>query len=373
MYFYRLGHNRDLAHAEFESICDNDSYELDGQWLVSTCEYDAQKTGGIIFGGKVLTRCTDPHEHATIDALEAYQQSSGITKIGVAIVGKMQGKHIQFFKDAGFKKINMIHKIPTHGNLKHTRNWIVVFPFKGQLVFGAISSFANQQFWSNIDMNMPAQNMDRGMINLKLARCMLNLRSNNSSLTWDPLGGLGRNFVAGIDLVNQAWISDKDRECEQQAQDNIRFAKQYFDQKRVENNFILDKVFTHSIDNILSHELEGELKDSTVSIVTEGYLGHNLAKSYTEETFRKQLGSIETMWNQALTYWDSLSIEEIIFCLPFMKSKKGSQTLSPSLDIILEGSRYQAFTFPNGRSMIEYSRKNTVIGHGIIKLQLATN
>jgi hypothetical protein len=305
-----------------------------------------------------------------MNPIQEYQESLGIKKIGIAIACKMPGKHIQYFKQFNFKKINIVHKAPTHGNLKHTRHWLLVFKFQGLFYVGKITEYANQQFWSDLDMGMPVQDMDRGMINLKLGRCLLNLRDDRSSTVWDPLGGVGRNLVAGLDLINRFWISDLDSKCESQAKQNLDFAKDFYSQKNIHIESDLQGIFTHNITHRLPANLEQKIGSETnLSVVTEGYLGHNLAKNYTSKIFQTQLVEIETMWNQALRYWQELKIAEVIFCLPQLL-KNNHQNIKPDLSKILAGTRYLNTDLLDGGKDIVYSRKTTVIGHRVIKLKL---
>jgi hypothetical protein len=55
MYFYRLGHQRDLANAEFVNLIKSSDYQLENQWLLTNTYQNTQSTGSVIFSGEVLT------------------------------------------------------------------------------------------------------------------------------------------------------------------------------------------------------------------------------------------------------------------------------------------------------------------------------
>jgi hypothetical protein len=360
---YKLGHCEPLALAEFAVLSRNADYDtLDG-WLTSDFEIDVNATGSLVYGGKIVghydAKSVKADQEELLNVLYEYIQPNAekLKKLGISVPYELSANILNLAKKAGSKKINVLTgKKPNIGNWKGLKNWIIAEYIGGKVVVFHVTSYADQEFWSKLDTILPVSDMRRGIINLKLARSLLNLSTNTK--IYDPFCGNGRVAIAGMDTKKTFWLSDLDDDCLPSVEENTKFAERYWIRKVREQKPPNFKIFQQDARDIRqSHEeFEG------FSIVTEGYLGHNFSATPTTEQIKIEYEKQEKMWHDVIQSCDEKKIDEIVFCLPcYAKSSpRFIKELAESFD-------YRLVTF-GGKDGIVYSRKDSFVGHYICKI-----
>jgi tRNA G10 N-methylase Trm11 len=363
-YIYKLGHCEDLAVAEFSSLNKKTKYEVVNGWLKSNSDMNVNVSGSLVYGGVII-------EEIAIDAsskdmifncLYEYitENVDELKKLGIAISKEYAKDILPLAKKAGSKKINvLIDKKPNYGNWKGLKNWILVEKISNKIVVMKLTSYSDQQFWTQIDTFLPHSDMKRGIINLKLARSLLNLTENTK--VYDPLCGLGRLAVAGVDIKDSFVLSDIDESCLQECEKNVKYAESFWARKKGFKGEVKSVVFAQDARRI--NEVPQDL--SRCSIVTEGYLGYRFGSSPSRQEIERELELQEKIWLDVLKSSAEKRIKEVIFCLPYYQ-KSGGNTLPTFIDELADTEGYRLEKF-NGQTYILYSREKTNVGHYIVK------
>lgn len=389
-FVYKLGHCPELGFAEYRQIT-NDSSAFVGQgWLYGTQELNVNQTGSLVYGGLLLHRFEQkksdrlPKDWDRIlgSTLDILKQQRGGKKIGLALPQSIHRKALWLGKQAGYKQIVLHDGLPNFGHWKQCKQWLILFMDQGHQQLALITSYSNQQFWSDLDLGLPRTDMRRGIINLKLARSLLNLTQRKK--IWDPFCGQGRVLVSGFDQKTDWIASDLDKVCLPDVQENWNFAQYYWSRKKhflqLENQEVQMKEEEGEIraEPIIFQQDAATLKNSEevknasqYAIVTEGYLGKNFTQPPTKSEQQQEWRLLEKLWLDCLTSCKGLKIPEIIFCLPFYQidSKPRLPFFWPELT---KKTQYQNVELTsNGEPYILYSRANTITGHMILKFQLS--
>lgn len=415
--------------------------------------------------------------------LEKYLIQNTPKKLLISVLSKSfdSPKIFQIGKKAKINKLNLIDKLPNFGHFKASRSQLIILNnplnshfknsshfdnsvennFQNQhklAILGShpfllfeVQTFADQEYWANLDQNLTGE-MSRGLMNLKLARTLLNL--SDKTTVWDPFCGSGRTMAAGL---KNFIMSDLESQCAKEVLTNFNFLEKQKSQNSPKNpNLIqienspktdLDKkeklefqsqVKTENLENleknsalqnlennqtqnppflakIPSNNLSSKSKllanftmDATIltqiltipefenqnwlelapsiAIITEGWLGQNFKKPPNAVEIKEQFAKLEKIWQKVL--WESarLKIEEIIFCLPFypifnsqMKNEANNSKvnspnsnkfiLPPFINSILGNSKYQIVELAGQKNLL-YHRKDSLVGHLVIKLSL---
>jgi hypothetical protein len=366
-YFYKLGHCQPLALAEFASITGSDDFQSSNGFLLSSKFVDVKKTGSLIFSGEVLASVSsfDFFKNNPLMDLESVFESK---KLGLAILSKKNLKDNLIFKtlkSQGYKKINLLrNKIPTIGNFLSTKNWLILFEFQESLILAKITNFFDQEFWSDLDMSLPIRDLKRGQINLKLARSLANLTTNE--VFWDPFCGISRNLISAIDLKTDFLASDIDKVALSQAKQNYKFAVDFFAKRSFVNVKRKPIFFSKDISKSFS-KLDIKLPKT---VVTEGFLGQTFQSPPSLHEINQELEKVRKIWSGALFNFKELGIQEIIFCLPFYVHQK-KLILPDFIDSLAAIFNYkQEFFYPD-QNKILYKRKASNTGHWVIKLVVA--
>jgi hypothetical protein len=346
-FLYKLGHSKDLAIAELKSIIPSDfEIKIQGDFVFVDYDLDIQKLGSVVFKAKLL-------KYNIGEKLNLPKQN------GLVCPKFLASPKIRELKLLGARKINVLSEIQkfNFGHWKQTKSWFWFYNDQ----FWQIQDCFDQELWSELDQNLPFGEMARGLINLKLARSLLNLTSNQN--IWDPLAGVGRVCVAGYDIKTDWKLSDKD-DLKTEIRGNLNYIKKF------ENN----KIQTCSInqfDATLSFDRDLDLRKHDYSIVTEGWLGKNFVKLPTLLEIQREWVKVFGVWKKILKNSAEIKIPEIIFCLPFYKNN--NQTILPDLEIqnLLKNSKYQIQKL-NNKNYILYSRPKSITGHLIMHLSLVS-
>jgi len=379
-YFYKLGHCKDLSIEEYFNLSRDVNYDTDSHWLIGHFDLNVNLSGSLVFGGEIFGLVSKKDDWGLIRMIENIldllkEENPSAKKIGLSLPKRQQSQAIiEIAKKAGFKKINLPKKLPNFGSWKATKNWIIVFEFKKEFCVGKIKTFSNQEFWANLDQNLPHKDMEQGIMNLKLARSLLNL--TKKEIIWDPFCGQGRLVASGIDLKKHFFVSDILPECATQSQINFERAKKIWqwgqkylgiesDLDVLLNTEVLDARFLSKSQNITDFR--------EVAIVTEGYLGKNFQIIPTVAKVQKELSKLYEMWRQVILEADKLKIPEVIFCLPlYLRTEEnGEKWIWPKFEEkLIKQTSYSIFSFRNKKLNILYSRSDSYVGHLITKLVL---
>jgi hypothetical protein len=366
-YIYKLGHCEDLAVAEFASLFPKAKQVIKYGWLFSDTDMNVNITGSLVYNGIIVDKVAinDDLKENLINSLYEYisKNVADLKKMGISINKDYAKDILQVAKKAGSKKVNiLLDKKPNYGNWKGLKNWILVEKIDNELIIIKLTSYSDQQFWTQIDTFLPHSDMKRGIINLKLARSLLNLTANKK--IYDPLCGMGRLAVAGIDLKDSFVLSDVDDSCLQECEKNVIYSKSFWARKKAFKGDVKHVVFAQ--DARMLDEVEQDL--SRCSVVTEGYLGYRFSTSPSRQEIEREIEIQEKMWRDILGSCREKGIKEVIFCLPYYQ-KKNANTLPEFIDELAEETGYKLARFI-GKSYILYSREKTNVGHYIVKAVL---
>ncbi|MGL4757913.1 MAG: hypothetical protein ACRCXZ_01130 [Patescibacteria group bacterium] len=327
---YKIGHNTELSINEFFTLTNDSSFTFNKNYIFSNIDLDIDKLGSIVFKAKI---------HNGYPPMPK--------KVGFVSTEK-KGIVMNKLKALGAKKINLIEKLPNIGQVKYVKNWFIDHK---DFVLEIIQYF-NQELWSTLDMDLPAKDMKRGIINLKLARTMNNL--TNLSRIHDPFAGLGRNAIASFDQDREFVLSDIDPSTEKLILDNLKFVQNFSTLKcKVNKVFIEDATFIK------------EEFDNDYAIVTEGYLTDSAHSELYLNQIESRLREIQDFWLNTLEKWSELNhLKEIIVTIPFFINNTKNHFWDIKKDL---PNQFEHVPFFNS-DYIFYKRSNTRIGHMIVRL-----
>ena len=434
-YFYKLGFNPAFGQSEFNFLSTQKTSETDFKWLFSNELIDVNQTGSLVFAGEIFIRF--PKSELKENFSNVFQdisrfltsvnsENNEYKKVGFSLSGNIfqknaDKKFLEVLKSSGSKKVNLLPTglLPNFGNFKNTNKWLILVETDTELFFGRVVNFANQEFWSNLDLDLPKRDMKRGIMNLKLARSLMNFSSSKN--VWDPFCGQGRTILSGLDFKENLWASDIDSKCLLECDKNLEFARGYFERRRLgnkneklepvaaitlspfvnnnnsaqtavspltnENNElgstqIVQNPQQQTIAPILSQyhspafELDAQNLDlaglhfKNLAIVTEGFLGYNFTNSADTAKMSLEWGKLEILWKAILAKASSLEIPEIVFCLPFYQM--GAKKFLPEFyQSLTSGTKYQFHKLDQKEDYLLYSRTQSFVGHFVLKVVLA--
>jgi hypothetical protein len=218
----------------------------------------------------------------------------------------------------------------------------------------------DQQYWTELENTLPNTDISRGVINLKLARTLLNL-TNNTKI-WDPFSGQGRVICSGLTTKKSFFASDIDKTVLPQLEENFDAAFDYLLNNKKPDQILnlatLDQSWT---EDAKKNNSNIDANTDNLAIVTEGHLGINPSKkSITHPQALQESTQIDYLWQGLLTKSKLLGIKEIVGCVPFY----------PQIGFIPK------YEFMNGEfynisfEPINYSRPKAQVGHLVFKLTM---
>lgn len=373
-YFYRLGHQGHIGLTELSRQgLSNLTHTYQKNYTLSDKYISANLLGSIPYSGRILQTLNIPRNPSITDIwthLEATLRdlsSQGYKKIGLSLeLRYIRSKLLPEIKKLGFKQVNILPpgQTPNYGHWKQSKHWLVGFQHDQNLVLGKILDYSDQEFWAQLDQELPGKDMQRGIINLKLGRTLLNLTPHKH--IWDPFCGQGRLICAGLDIKESFIASDSDPTCLPDVTENYQTAKplfrKYLQRQNPENyqNIPLAsllEVFTQDATTLGTKNLS-----SQTAIVTEGYLGFNFKHAPNPDQIQTQWGIQKNLWNQVLQQANLLRIPQIICCLPAYKIKNHWQA-PDFIDKVHQNTDYiPDFT---SKSPLIYARPDSFVGHTI--------
>jgi tRNA G10 N-methylase Trm11 len=398
-YFYKLGHQPELALKEFEFRTNSKATFYNPDWLLDDQKIEVNQFGSLIFAGKILAEFDLENQNKLLKnlnsdlklILERFTETQEIPlkKIGLATYFKEKEENLirkKFYgflskkifagiKTAGVKKINALEngKLPSFGNFSNTKYWLIFFNVGKKMFLGFIEDCYDQEFWAKLDSELPSKEMKKGLINLKLARTLLGF--TNQKIIWDPFCGQNRNLIAGLDQKEEFWGSDIDPDCLVGAKQNFEFAQEFFTKKffSLENIKLatLKNLQPLKANNLSKVKLVSKIDFSKVAIVTEGYLGKNFAFLPDNNMIIDEFKIINKLWQEVLSEAGKLQIPEIIFCIPFYQLPK--EKVYPNFwSNLNQKSDYEFVDLGINSKFLTYARKDSITGHFILKMKLKT-
>ena len=377
-YIYKLGHCPDLGVAEFNQLTNDNNARFNFQWLISEKKINVNQTGSLVFAAEVLQTFEESEKNRLLDYLDNYLGQDTYNKLGLFMHG-IDSKQVFPIAKKHTNKATILEKIPNFGYWKQTNNWIVLVKFQSTLYLSKIISYSDQEFWSKLDDSLPCADMSRGIINLKLARSLINLSSNN--VVWDNFAGQGRILVAGSDLKNALFASDIDERVIPQLQKNYEFATNFWTRNKYDKKDILkianlskawvgDAIELENIE-IINQETTANLDKSnleesnnSISIVTEGFLGKNFKNSPDQASADEQVRVVSNIWKSILKNYENSNVTEIVGCLPFYP-KLG---FVPTYAFLEKEIGWNLIKLCK-TDFIQYKRDSSNVGHLIFKLE----
>lgn len=377
-FFYKLGHCRELAITEYSFLSGDQNYLVNKDWLLGSEFIHVNLTGSLVFGGTILGLVDLTKDFSKVltllqENLILLKESKPDTKkLGLYLPKIYQLEGLRLAKQIGFRKINLAQQLPNFGSWKSVKQWFLVIPLDRYWLVGKINTYANQEFWSVLDQDLPHRDLKSGIINLKLARSLLNL--TKKSVIWDPFCGQGRLIVAGLDLKRKFLASDMAINCVLETQSNYLQAKpiwsKYWKHFQLSGNFLPASLVTEVLDARTLSKSRNFYASSNLAIVTEGYLGTNFTQPPSLANIRTELQKLFDLWSQVITQANQLRISELVFCLPvYLRSKDVKQKLWPQFHhLLIKKTNYNLYYLNNHKPGILYSRPKSLVGHWIVKL-----
>lgn len=381
-YFYRLGHQPHMGVEEYHALTgDVSNTFISDQWLLSNQSAEVHQSGSLVYGGEILGvwKITDALPILVENTLIDYIQSQPlIKKLGLGL-GKFDTDRLfNRLKQLGVKKINRLANTiyPNYGHWKQTKSWFIVFTFINEegmhVALGKINAYSDQEFWQELDSGLPVGDMSRGLMNLKLARTILNL--TNRQVIWDPFAGNGRVVVAGLDIKEQFYTSDIDGDqLALSVAQNVEFATRKFAQHQrrfhpdqEQKLAVLQEHIALDARNLTQASFVSEFDLSRTAIVTEGYLGKNFQYSPNAKEIDNELVYQRELWTSVLDAAQHVGIQEIVGCVPFYP---GQNIIPEFIQEIATGKKYTIIHFHNTPYLL-YSRPKSNVGHCIFRLLL---
>ena len=349
MYWYRLGHVPELSLAELAAVKlvieDSDHRYARSKQLI-----DIQTLGGIAYVAEDLSGAD------YVTGIAGFLESTELKKKFIGVVANQafdQTAALKVFKNSGAKKIAFIRHEPSIGDVKRSQIVFLAATFENIKYTLRIVEYFNQDIWAKLEAALPVTDMDRGQINLKLARTMLNFTTSRNIL--DPFCGTGRNIIAGLDFLVTAGLSDSDLKAITDAQKNVQFAQ----------DFLKTKVPTQ-FQTIPAEKVE---RYNYTAIVSEGWLGTNFKKTPSVEQARESVQAVLTSYADCFIQWDHVGIKEVVLSAPYyLNYPQITEYITNQLRKIAREGGYQVAT-PGNYDFIHYFRPNNTVGHLIFKLQ----
>lgn len=347
-YYYKIGHNETLSLAEFKSIASQlnkkEEIAISNGYIITRNDIDIDELGSIIFKMQEVVN----FDNATLPKKVGYanlSKSKGISKNDL----------LKKLKEQGGKKINIINVTPNIGNIQYVKDWFIE---QDNSVY-YISQYFDNSLWGYIDMSLPAKDMKKGIINLKLARSIYNLSDLNIKSVFDPFSGLGRNGVAIWDKDVDIYMSDNDEYCKRYVQENIEWIAERVTSK--------SKLITNDV--IEASKLATIAPKEDFKIVTEGYLTDSASGKLSSQEARERKFEVIQVWQNILNKWSDIdNLKEVIFCLPYYITEEGVVDIDVEKEFDLQQFEHQNITGDTNKKDIYYSREKTRIGHMVVKL-----
>jgi hypothetical protein len=398
MFFYRLGHqpNLSLSELQFKSK-ENFSQEQDQPKVaVLKSELAIRDLGGSVYSGKVVGFFDTPDQLAQL--IYDLNLKHQFKKIGLSIFPKFKSKIIDFCHQIGIKKINLL--LDVEPNFGHFQNhpWLIVYDLqqvtwtdqaktfldysdmpKSQYCLCFSDDVTPQDTYIKLD-SAPAGNMRRGRMNLKLAKILLSF-SRQGEYVWDPFcGQVGLLLVNAIFGDKPSLGTDIDRAGVKANKENLAWLQSLsatdvelkithpvLHLERLDATKLAHGALNSNIQGVIQ-KTEPNFKFKSTVIVTEGTLGPTYAKTLPDVfVLRQNLAEISKIWSQVFAEATSLEIQEIIFCLPFYRTKEAN--IRVNLDEIdFAGYELQTLLFQD--KSLDYHRNKSLVGHEIFKAVL---
>ena len=352
MYLYRLSHVPALTLAELTAL----GYEPQehSQKFCSLKEKIAIKNlGSVGYCAEIIPG--KDYLAAVALWLDATEEKKKFVGIQLPRDYATQTEVIKKLKPVGAKKIAFLTKEATIGDWKRSNQ--IFFPLKkdGIIYAARIVEYFDQDLWAKLESSLPHVDMKRGQINIKLARTLLNFSPSKHII--DPFCGLGRNIIAGLDILTSAECSDNDEKAVNESRDNCKAA-----QERLGTAIPI----TFSVVAADAITLQDSSKSS---IVTEGWLGENLTTRSTYDQALVNSRNVFDLYKSCFKHWNNVGITDVVLTFPYYPHlPELTRDMQSQLESAIASSGYKLAT-PGPHGFIHYARPNSLVGHSIFCLK----
>jgi hypothetical protein len=371
-YIGQIGHDQALAKAELYFNDENNCIDqISSKFFLSQTIDSFHDKACVVYYGEVLKEYQENEKILIEEALANYPIKGRRLNI-FATNFKLKNPNLKELKNKlNIKGVNFWSmEGPNYGHLSaNATNLVLIKGSKKKNIYIVDASYySNQEFYKFTDEKLPHSDLKKGIINLKLAKTMLNLTKSSNIV--DPFAGFGRFAFCQNQKSLNFNLSDSDQDCKRFIEENISF---------IENN---SKFFNPNIKISLLPFIEFEELSSKIdelikepfSIVTEGTLGKNFGKKVPVQAVLSEQREVFKIWSKSLKNIESQKNKpkDIIFTLPFTNFYPISkEQLEKFLTHLEKELKYYNFkTFFDKTKVIFYSRGNSFIGHGLVKLSL---
>jgi hypothetical protein len=352
MYLYRLGHVPALSYAELVSaglpiVSNTEKFALSEELI------DIQQLGGISYVAEDLG--VGDMAELVVDYLSNTEEKKKF--VGIQLPAEAsQSDAIKILKSAGAKKVTFLTKEPSIGDAKRSDQIFFAMQVGMSKRSLRMVEYFDQDKWAKLEASLPVQDMERGQINLKLARTMLSFVTSRDII--DPFCGLGRNAIAVLDLITSAQLSDIDPIAITATTNNINHAI-----TRLKSN-IVPTILVAKAQEITP------IDPQKSAIVSEGYLGENSQSRSPEEKAKANIVNVLEIYRECFVRWSDLKIKEVVITFPYYPHLTH---LIPSTEEHLTKAARDAgysVTTPGKNLFIRYARPQSFVGHLVFKLSL---
>lgn len=415
MFFFQLGHARDLSHAEIIAVNQRrgspchiidrvgelllvDAPSADP--LISLCE----ELGGTVRLGECLSQSAQstgtPQEHILeliheSNVIQQLQSKSDRPSFGVSLIGgyepwggggqvqqtvqnisnhlkdelKSAGSSSRFVLPGGKQKGTLNAAQVEKNNLIEKGEEFIIQLEGTHLLLGRTLWIQGFEEFSERDYGRPQRDAFSGMLPPKLARMLIQLaRTNETRTLLDPFCGSGSMLMEAALMGLDATGSDNSKKAVSDAKINAKWITQH-------HELLTGSMRILQADARNLHKTYDPLFFD--ACVTEPYLGPPLKKPLTTEQFRKQGNELSELYLRALGEIRTVVKPgaRVVFIVPRFQiqdqDKPGVLNLIPTIK--LQGytmlDPLQNFTPVNVRSNLVYARPRQMVQREILVLQ----
>jgi hypothetical protein len=189
-YIYQLGHCPQLGLQEIlfstnQNLDTDVKYDQKTKIALGQKPLDCNVLGSTVWCGGIISKVSalgNPYTDL-FENLAILLESNTFREIGFFCnfeINDKEKSQLYSFLKSKTKRVNiLVNQQPNYGFWKKTKHWIGILKIEGIYNLVKIDSMCDQQYWTELEENLPNTDLGRGVINLKLARTLLNLTNNS--------------------------------------------------------------------------------------------------------------------------------------------------------------------------------------------------
>lgn len=369
-YIYQLGHCPELSLQEISFLTSQNlnslNADLKSKLALGKESLDCNSLASVVWSAQVLASVPVNGENwnELNENLAIVLDTTKLREIGFftnfPVSSKSKNEIYEILKSKCKRVSMLIALAPNYGYWKKTKHWYGIIRFNGNFNLIKIESMADQQYWNELEASLPKTDLARGVINLKLAKALLNL-TNNTKI-WDPFAGQGRIVCVGLKSKKHFFTSDIDKTVLGDLEENFDAAFEYeLKNKKPDTVLQLATLDQNFAEDAQKNKTILDASPENMAIVTEGHLGFNPSRmDIKKPKATDESTKIDYLWQGLLAKSKSLGIKEIVGCVPFYPQIK----YLPKYTFMKDNGYSLAF------EPVEYSRAKSQVGHLVFKLVL---